>query len=70
MIELSDEYKLVDSLEGLGIPSLKQATKISIQGSVRFAEDVTIKGSVKFINESNDTKWIASGVYSDETVNL
>jgi len=70
VVALSDEYKLVDSLEGLGTPSLKNATKISIQGPVRFAENVTIKGSVIFVNESSDTKWIAAGVYSDETVEL
>ncbi len=70
VIKLSDEYKLVDSLEGLGIPSLKDATNISIEGPVRFAENVTIKGSVSFVNKCEETKWIASGVYSDETVEL
>lgn len=70
VVQLSDEYKLVDSLEGLGTPSLKAATKISITGAVRFAENVKIKGSVSFVNKSEDTKWIASGVYSDETVEL
>ena len=70
VVALSGEYKLVDSLEGLGIPSLKDAVKVTIQGPVRFAENVIIKGSVTFINEGSDTKWIAAGVYSEETVEL
>ena len=70
IVNLSDEYKLVDSLEGLGCPSLKDADKISISGYVRFAENVTIKGSVSFINEDSKTKWIASGTYKDEDIVL
>lgn len=70
IIKLSGEYKLVDSLEGLGNPSLKDAVKLSITGPVRFAENVTIKGTVSFTNESTETKWIASGTYRDEDVVL
>ena len=70
IVNLSDEYKLVDSLEGLGCPSLKDADRISISGHVRFAENVTIKGSVSFKNEDNKTKWIASGTYKDEDIVL
>ena len=70
VIALSDEYKLVDSLEGLGIPSLKDAEKITIQGPCRFADNVVIKGKVSFVNNDKDTKWVATGVYKDETVEL
>lgn len=70
VINLSDEYKMVDILEGLGNPSLKHAVKITISGPVRFTENVTIKGTVSFTNESSETKWIASGVYEDEEVVL
>ncbi len=70
IVSLSDEYKLVDSLEGLGTPSLKDAVSISINGPVRFAENVKIKGDVSFINEEKSTKWIASGTYEDETITL
>lgn len=70
VIALSDEYKLVDSLEGLGTPSLKNAEKITINGPVRFTENVIIKGKVSFTNTSEETKWIASGVYKDEDINL
>jgi UDP-N-acetylglucosamine pyrophosphorylase len=70
VISLSEEYKMVDILEGLGTPSLKDAVKITISGPVRFAENVTIKGTVTFTNERAETKWIASGVYQDEDVVL
>lgn len=70
VVKLSDEYKMVDMLEGLGNPSLKDAKSISISGPVRFTEDVTIKGDVSFTNDSTETKWVASGVYQDEEVAL
>lgn len=69
-ISLSDEYKLVDSLEGLGIPSLKDAASLTIRGPVRFSENVIIRGDVTFTNEDRDTKWIASGTYQNEEVTL
>lgn len=68
VIDLSDEYKMVDSLEGLGMPSLIKAEKLKVSGPVRFADGVTIVGSVSFTNESGETKWIAGGTYKDEDV--
>jgi len=70
VIDLSDEYKMVDSLEGLGMPSLIKVGKLTVRGSVRFADGVTIVGDVSFINESGDTKWVAGGTYTDEEVSL
>lgn len=70
IIVLSSEYKLVDALEGLGNPSLKKATKLSISGPVRFTENVIIKGEVSIRNSSEETKWVASGTYEDEVVEL
>jgi len=70
VISLSDEYKLVDSLQGLGMPSLKEAGKVTVLGPIRFTEGVTVKGDVTFINESEETKWVPSGIYQDEEVEL
>lgn len=70
VINLTDEYKMVDSLEGLGLPSLVRAEKLTVCGRVRFADGVTISGKVKFTNESGETKWVAGGKYSDEEVSL
>ena len=68
LVNLSDDYKLVDSLEGLGIPSLKLADKLSLHGPVRFADAVQIRGEVGITNPSDETKWVANGVYQDEEV--
>lgn len=70
VINLSSEYKLVDSLEGLGMPSLVKAGKLTVRGPVRFAGGVTIVGDVTFTNESGETKWIAGGTYKNEEVAL
>ena len=70
LIDLSDEYKLVDSLEGLGMPSLLNANKLTVSGKVRFSDSVTIVGNVSFTNEHEDTKWVAGGTYTDEDVVL
>lgn len=70
VIDLCDKYKMVDSLEGLGMPSLIKARKLTVRGLVRFADGVTIVGNVSFINESGETKWVAGGTYSDEEVAL
>jgi UTP--glucose-1-phosphate uridylyltransferase len=70
IIVLSDEYKLVDSLEGLGIPSLIEANKLTISGPVRFSDGVKVVGDVSFTNKSKDTKWIAGGTYQDEQIEL
>ncbi|MFC4991419.1 UTP--glucose-1-phosphate uridylyltransferase [Rubritalea tangerina] len=70
VVSLSDEYKLVDSLEGLGVPSLKGADKLSLSGPVRFADAVEILGSVSIKNESEETSWVANGRYQDEEVVL
>lgn len=70
VVSLSDEYKLVDSLEGLGIPSLKLATKLTLSGPVRFADRVEIRGTVSISNKKSETSWIANGLYRDEDVVL
>jgi len=70
VINLSGDYKLVDSLVGIGMPSLKDAVKLTIEGSVRFADNVVIKGDVKIVNSKSETAWVANGVYKDEVVEL
>ena len=70
IITLSEDYKMVDSLQGLGVPSLLKADKLSISGPVRFSDGVKIVGDVSFLNESGETKWIAGGTYQDEQIVL
>lgn len=68
IIDLDSNYKIVDSLEGLGIPSLIDAKKLTIRGGIRFTEGVKIVGEVSFINTTEKTQWIAAGTYANEEV--
>ena len=56
-------YKLVDSLDSLGIPSLKNTKKLTIKGPFHFNDQVIIEGTVNFNNDSCETKEITSGTY-------
>jgi len=70
IVELDNNYKFVDQVDELGIPSLKEAKKLSIKGKVRFEDGVVIKGEVSIIND-DDTYLIVvpAGVYENEIIN-
>ncbi|MBC8126559.1 MAG: UTP--glucose-1-phosphate uridylyltransferase [Gloeobacteraceae cyanobacterium ES-bin-144] len=70
VISLSDEYKLVDSIETLGIPSLIQCRSLKIHGPVRFSSGVVIEGDVEFKNAEAETKRIAPGTYRNQALEL
>ena len=69
-VNLSGEYKLVDSLDALGLPSLIEARELIVDGPVAFAEGVVIRGWVKVLNEGSERKTVASGVYENEEITL
>lgn len=64
---LSGEYKLVDSLDPLGVPSLIQCHSLKINGLVGFEKGVVIIGDVVFENKNSDRKIIAAGTYTNGT---
>lgn len=66
-VKLSAEYKLVDSLEALGVPSLIGADELSVSGSVVFAEAVEVIGKVDFRGTKEAPVLIPAGVYQDES---
>lgn len=68
VISLSDEYKLVDSIEGLGVPSLIGCKSLEINGPVQFAPGVIIAGRVVIENSRPETAVIPAGTYSDTTL--
>lgn len=68
VITLSDEYKLVDGIEMLGVPSLIDCKSLSIQGPVRFDPGVIIQGDVTIENTSGETRTITAGVYKDRKI--
>lgn len=70
VIALSDEYKLVDSIENLGVPGLLGCQSLKVAGPVRFAPDVVIEGDVGISNASPETKTVPPGTYRDQVVAL
>jgi len=64
-ISLSGEYKLVDSLDPLGVPSLIKCDSLRIIGLIAFEEGVIIEGDVVFENHQAERKNVPAGTYSN-----
>jgi hypothetical protein len=64
-ISLSGEYKLVDSLEALGVPSLINCNSLKITGLIHFEHGVVIEGDVVFQNTNAERKVVSAGTYKD-----
>ncbi len=64
-ISLSGEYKLVDSLPPLGVPSLIKCDSLKVSGLITFEEGVVIEGDVVFENSNAERKTVSAGVYSN-----
>ena len=69
-IILSDDYKLVDQLEALGVPSLIGCRSLKIKGPISFAQGVVIEGDVEFENTSMERMTVPPGIYKDQSVSL
>ena len=50
--------------------SLIGCKKLTVEGKVVFAAGVVINGEVKIVNGTDIAKTLASGTYSDQTVQL
>lgn len=70
VISLSDDYKLVDQIETLGVPSLIDCKSLVVSGKVTFRPGVVVRGEVKFVNPSTETRVVEAGEYNDQTVSL
>lgn len=64
-ISLSGEYKLVDALEPLGVPSLIKCHSLKVVGLIHFEDGVVIEGDVIFENHQAERKAIPAGVYTN-----
>lgn len=64
-ISLSGDYKLVDSLEALGVPSLIACNSLKISGLLHFEHGVIIEGDVVFQNTNAELKVVSAGTYKD-----
>lgn len=68
-VKLSDNYKFVDAMMTMvpaGPPSLIECTKLTVDGTVVFANGVVIKGEVKITGNGK----LEAGTYENTTVNL
>jgi UDP-N-acetylglucosamine pyrophosphorylase len=68
VITLSDDYKLVDQIEALGIPSLIDCTSLTVKGPIHFEPGVIIKGDVGFENNGGTSQNVKAGVYQDQQI--
>lgn len=57
-------YKLVDSLDGLGLPSLTGMDKLTLRGRFHFHDGAVLRGTLLMENDSDETKEILPGVYA------
>ncbi len=64
-ISFSGEYKLVDSLDELGVPSLLDCKSLKISGLLHFEPGVVIVGDVIFQNTSAGRKVVTAGTYKN-----
>lgn len=65
MISLSDEYKLVDSLDSLGVPSLVKCRSLTVEGSVHFEPGVIIEGDAAFTGHGAESCVVEAGAYGN-----
>ena len=68
VVALSDEYKLVDQIESLGVPGLIDCDSLSVKGPVTFAPGVVVRGVVSFENTTGETRTVAAGIYENQAV--
>ena len=68
VVKLSKDYKFVDQMEELGIPSLKEARSLTIEGHVKLEDGVVIRGDVFIQNEQDSVFVVPSGLYEDQTL--
>jgi len=61
VITLSDHYRLVDSLDELGVPSLVGCRSLTVQGRIHFEPGVVIEGDVSLVNHAAETRVIPAG---------
>ena len=68
VVSLSDEYKLVDQIEDLGVPSLIDCDSLTVKGPLKFAPGVILKGAVSFENSGTEVRTVEAGIYENQSV--
>jgi UDP-N-acetylglucosamine pyrophosphorylase len=68
VVSLSDEYKLVDQIEDLGVPGLIGCDSLSVKGPLKFAPGVIVRGVVSFENTGSEVVTVAASSYENQAV--
>jgi hypothetical protein len=68
VITLSDDYKLVDKIEALGVPSLIDCASLTVKGPIHLELGVIIKGDVLIDNTGSTIQNVKAGVYQDQQI--
>lgn len=69
-ITLSGDYKLVDQIATLGVPSLIKCRSLKISGPVQIDAGVAFEGAVEVSNPTKELRTLAAGRYKNQTVQL
>lgn len=67
VISLSDDYKLVDQLEPLGVPGLLKCRSLVVDGLLHFEPGVVIEGDVTFRFAGPERLTVQARTYKDDT---
>jgi len=62
-------YKLIDDFEARfaeGAPSLRECTRLTVQGDVRFAANVVCKGDVRIVNRAAEQRYVPPTTVLDQ----
>jgi len=68
VVTLGEEYKLVDGLDVLGVPSLVGAKSLRVEGPWSIDSGAVIRGDVQLINEGAERAVLGAGVWEDQVV--
>jgi UDP-N-acetylglucosamine pyrophosphorylase len=68
LIVLSDDYKMVERIDELGVPSLLDCESLAVKGPIHFDAKVIIRGNVSFENLSTSPQIVEGGVYENENI--
>jgi hypothetical protein len=69
-VVLSDDYKLVDQLDPLGVPGLLECSSLKVTGKLAFAPGVVFKGDVEVTNTSESPQILTTGIYQNQSIAL
>jgi len=70
VVQLCDQYRVVEHIEALGVPSLKYADALTITGPTQFESGTVIKGTVHIENPTSEVMVIPAGVYEDVEISF